>query len=179
MLPTSYLLLKFIAEAGEVRGRKRLHKVMFLLKSQGLALDEEFLFHYYGPYSPSLAAELNSLKLMGLLQEEHEEVPPGFCEYHYRLGPQAMELLRRFDEEILGQKERTELKTFAERFKGLCAQRHVQVLELASTIVYWCAKGYNQEEARAKTKALKQVDDKDSYFEEAQRLAGSTCTPEQ
>ena len=92
------------AAGGEIEGRKKLHKVAYLCQRQGLDLGQDFMFHMYGVFSPSLAEDLNEAKEWKVLSELAEQEPP-YETYTIRLGekdvPGGTDLSDR-EREILG-----------------------------------------------------------------------------
>ena len=55
---------------GDVRGRKRLQKLLyFLQEAEGQPLGLDYRMHYYGPYSPTLDARIQLLAARGLVEE--------------------------------------------------------------------------------------------------------------
>lgn len=65
------LLVK--AAGGDVEGRKKLHKLVYLCQLKGTDLGQEFVFYMYGVYSPSLAHDLRAAIQWGLLEEDPKE----------------------------------------------------------------------------------------------------------
>lgn len=47
---------------GSITGRKKLHKLIYLSQALGFDLGQEFIFHFYGVYSPSLSKDLEMAK---------------------------------------------------------------------------------------------------------------------
>ena len=58
------------AVGGTIDGRKKLHKLVYLCQAKGLDFGHSFIFHFYGVYSPSLAADLEIAEDWGLLKQE-------------------------------------------------------------------------------------------------------------
>ena len=58
------------AADGQVDGRKKLHKLVYLCQRSGTDLGQAFQFHMYGVYSPSLAQDVDAAASWGLLEEE-------------------------------------------------------------------------------------------------------------
>ena len=75
-------LRRLVEEAGgEIEGRKKLHKLVYLCQRANVDLDQSFVFHMYGVYSPSLALDLKSAIQWDLL----EETPQGDAAVERRL----------------------------------------------------------------------------------------------
>ena len=58
------------AADGQVDGRKKLHKLVYLCQRSSTDLGQAFQFHMYGVYSPSLAQDVDAAASWGLLEEE-------------------------------------------------------------------------------------------------------------
>jgi len=69
MILRALRLLKVLDTLGPLKGRKKLHKLVYVLQSTGDQLGYEFDLHYYGPYSYSLAEDLQALRTTNLLSE--------------------------------------------------------------------------------------------------------------
>ena len=64
------LILQLLDHFNEIRGKTRLTKYLFLLEKEGnLGLHYGFISKHYGPYSPQLDAEINTLKELGFIRE--------------------------------------------------------------------------------------------------------------
>ena len=63
-------ILTMINEAGNVAGRIKLQKIIYILKNKGISFDEKFRYHYYGPYSQDLQLEIEELVDREFLIEE-------------------------------------------------------------------------------------------------------------
>ena len=61
------------AAGGQVDGRKKLHKLAYLCQRKGTDLGQEFQFHMYGVYSPSLARDVDAATAWNLLKEDRLE----------------------------------------------------------------------------------------------------------
>ena len=44
-------IINAIASVGEISGRKKLQKMIYIAKSISFPFEEKFHFHFYGPYS--------------------------------------------------------------------------------------------------------------------------------
>lgn len=172
MLPPAFYLLRLFQGVKEVVGRKRLQKLVFLLQNEGLPMGQTFIFHYYGPYSPSLAAEVEALKQpsLGLLKEESTSTRSGATEYHYRLQKSGVKLLKDFSKNSDFSEDIACTQRFVDRFAEL-AVVNPRTLELASTIVYWMQKGYSETEAAEKTAKLKRAKPEGTPFKKATSIA--------
>ncbi len=69
MKPTDFVIL-LIRASGRISGRTLLQKrAFFASELAGLTLDDTFVAHYYGPYSPRLDAAIANLKALGFVEE--------------------------------------------------------------------------------------------------------------
>jgi uncharacterized protein YwgA len=69
-LQAELAVARLIGVLGKVRGRKRLQKIVHLLKARGFrGFQQDFVLHYYGPFSRQLAAQLNFVCAAGLVEE--------------------------------------------------------------------------------------------------------------
>ncbi len=55
MLNDHQRLMNVFALSGEVTGRKKLQKMIYIAKKLGFPFQEKFEFHFYGPYSEELS----------------------------------------------------------------------------------------------------------------------------
>lgn len=63
------LVLVTLQILGEITGRTRFQKIVFLLKKKfDVAFSYDFVPYYYGPYSADLQHEINLLNLMGFVE---------------------------------------------------------------------------------------------------------------
>lgn len=69
---------------GNISGRKKFHKMVFLLQTSGFDFGQDFEYHHYGVYSTGLASDLRYMKANGLITET--DFPIGeFVEYEISL----------------------------------------------------------------------------------------------
>jgi uncharacterized protein YwgA len=57
---------------GELVGRIRLQKIVYLLEQKGLKSDAKFTYHHYGPYSEAIADAVTDAKFWDTLEETTE-----------------------------------------------------------------------------------------------------------
>jgi len=62
-------LLSLVGVAGEINGRKKLQKIVYLLQVAGFDFGKTFRYHYFGPYSTDLQLEIDALVDRELLLE--------------------------------------------------------------------------------------------------------------
>jgi len=167
---SDYVLLELLEQLGSVQGRKRLQKLAFIAKLEGVPLEDEFFFHYYGPYSSELASRVDQLVEEKLLSEE----PRGLMvsdgvEYGYKVSDEARALLKSVREKVP--------ESFRQRMsKGLARalalkDRDVFQLELASTLLFWREMGHTWEDAETVTERRKKADRTSFAFSEARKIA--------
>lgn len=53
------------AAGGKIESAKKLHKLAYLCQAKGEDLSQDFIFHYYGVYSPSLSNDLDFANFVG------------------------------------------------------------------------------------------------------------------
>ena len=84
MLKDHAKIMHAIAESGEVVGRKKLQKMIYIAKKLEFPFREKFQFHFYGPYSEELTLRVEELCNMGFLNEVKEK-KGGYYQYRYTL----------------------------------------------------------------------------------------------
>lgn len=135
-------LRRLVEEAGgEIRGRKKLHKLAYLCQQAGTDLGQSFLFHMYGVYSPSLAQDIEVAELWNVLTE----TPSDSDGYVIGLGEEKLE------EEAASSKDDTRGFSIVAKL----AAQPPAVLEVMSTIVYLGDAGYYGDRLEAKLTELK------------------------
>ena len=126
MLKDHAKIIHAIALSGEVIGRKKLQKMIYIAKKMNFPFQERFQFHFYGPYSEELTLRVEELCNMGFLNEVKEK-KGGYYQYRYTLTDDGKEFLgvNDVDMPLLGDCL-TDINTQNARF-----------LELVSTILYF------------------------------------------
>lgn len=147
--------------AGEVRGRKKLQKMVFIAQSLGYGFTEPFDLHVWGPYSEVLAVKLKEMTDWGFALEETLPGPAGNSHYVYRPGPNAHRVLTA-PAECLPDRER--LASLVARLNG----QEATILEGAATVMYLRARGLDQQ---AVTDTLSRL--KPDKFAEDGRIAAA------
>ncbi len=84
--------MQAFAAAGEIVGRKKLQKMIYIAKKVDFPFQERFQFHFYGPYSEELTLRVEELCNMGFLNEVKEK-KGGYMQYRYSLTDEGMEFL--------------------------------------------------------------------------------------
>lgn len=106
---------------GEILGRKKLHKIVYLLQSAGYEFGYDYRFHFFGVYSDDLAADLREAVSDGFV-EETLEVQKG---YRIRTTDKFHQLVSNGQD--------------APQYSGLAAdlaRKNVEELEAISTVVF-------------------------------------------
>jgi hypothetical protein len=132
-------LLRLFGLLGKVSGRKKLQKIVYITQKAGINLNEDFSYHYYGPYSESLSNKIKELVVMGLIKEEIERTAYGYPQYTYSLTDKGRELLELFSVEGFTQQQRQLILTLN--------QYDSRFLELVATMWFLLEKGYTREKA--------------------------------
>lgn len=132
-------IIELLSIAGEIDGRKKIQKIVYILKSLGANFVENFYFHYYGPYSDTLTIELEELKMMNIIEEEKNDSGL-FPKYRYKL------------------KKEIDIQHNLDKYKDLIEKLNNQksrFLELVSTIIYFEHEGYPRDKIVNKIKIVK------------------------
>lgn len=150
-------LTSFLANANEVHtidSKKKLHKLIYLLQANGEEFDQDFIFHYYGVFSPTLAQDIDIAQEKDLVRIK--EPNDGQWAYSIRLTESSTpntELISSTNKALL-----TKL-----------ALEDAQLLEVLSTIVYLFKNYYKGEDLVFKLKELKPKLER--YYDRAFELA--------
>lgn len=135
-------LTRLLVTAGEVRGRKKLQKIVFIAQNLGYPFSEPFELHVWGPYSEVLAVKLKEMVEWGFAAEEVLPGPASNHHYVYAPGPNA---LRVAGEEIAG------LAALVDDLNG----RDATFLEGVATALYLRMQGKDDAEVGATLPRLK------------------------
>ncbi|MGG1572903.1 YwgA family protein [Fictibacillus sp. NRS-1165] len=143
-------VITVIKEAGEVIGRKKLQKMIYIAKKLNFPFQEKYEFHFYGPYSEELTLRVEELCNLGYVYETKEKVS-GYSQYRYSLNKEGEEFLASYGKNIpkLGECVRS-MNEQSSRF-----------LELVSTILFFSHLA--EDEVKVKIQTLKA---KQKYTEE-------------
>lgn len=140
-------LTRLLLLAGEVRGRKKLQKMVFIAKHLGFPFAEPFDLHVWGPYSEVLAVKLQEMTDWGFASEEVLPGPAGNQHYVYRPGPQANRALAGAAE-AAGEEQ---LAALVARLN----EQEATFLEGVATALYLDAKGLDPAGVRSRLAQLK------------------------
>ncbi|WP_332634609.1 YwgA family protein [Halalkalibacter flavus] len=150
MLKDHANVMALFLQAGEVVGRKKLQKMIYIAKKMDVPFSERFKFHMFGPYSEELSLRMEELCNLGFLLENKED-KGNYYQYRYALSEEGQKFLKlyQFDlpqtEELIGK-----LNDQSSRF-----------LELVSTLLYF--EELPRDEVKEKVFTLKK---KSNYTEE-------------
>lgn len=144
MFQNTYQLLTFINSAEEIRGRKRLQKMIHLLKSAGTEFSFKYRYHHYGPYSSQLQSEMDELVKQGFVSEKQVS---GAYQYSITDRGQTFKTLLETDGDY----------SFAinETVFNELVEKDTQFLEMFSTYVFLRESGDTEEQAKEKAAQLK------------------------
>jgi uncharacterized protein len=142
--------MKAFAMAGEIVGRKKLQKMIYIAKKINFPFYEKFGFHFYGPYSEELTLRIEELCNLGFLHEMKEK-KGGYYQYRYTLTEAGEEFLSHYDIDMPHLKECMQDMN----------QQNSRFLELVSTILYF--ENLSKDEVKEKIAFLKS---KQRYTEE-------------
>lgn len=73
MLNDHVRLMGALAASGEIIGRKKLQKMIYISKKLDFPFQERFQFHFYGPYSEELTLRVEELTNLGFIEEVKEK----------------------------------------------------------------------------------------------------------
>jgi hypothetical protein len=118
-------LVRLVDSAGQIKGRKKFQKMVYLLQTAGFDFGKNFRYHYFGPYSTELQLEIDALVDRKFLEEAFDGQA-----YSYRV--------------VNGTKEsrsssETDKSTYLVKYLN---HQSPQVLELAATLIFLKDKGY-------------------------------------
>jgi len=119
-------LMQAIFVSGEITGRKKLQKMIYIAKKVAFPFQERFQFHFYGPYSEELTLRVEELCNMGFL-EEIKEKKGGYFQYRYSLTDSGKEFLSLNEVEM----------PFLQECLCDMNEQNARFLELVSTVLYF------------------------------------------
>ncbi|AIE61601.1 YwgA family protein [Bacillus methanolicus] len=142
MLKDHAKIMYAVAAAGEIIGRKKLQKIIYIAKKIAFPFQERFQFHFYGPYSEELTLRVEELCNMGFLNEVKEK-KGGYYQYRYTLTESGKEFLSLNE---------IDMPYLADCLTDMNSQS-ARFLELVSTVLYF--DNLTKEEVREKIYTLK------------------------
>jgi len=141
-------LTEMLVVAGEIRGRKKLQKMVYIARELGYPFPEPFGLHMWGPYSEILTVKLKEMTDWGFAEEKVLPGPAGNPHYVYTPGPNAGRVLAEPGAE----------KIRDERFRALVRHLNGQeatFLEGVATVMYLRGKGKPDGEVAAMLTRMK------------------------
>ncbi|MGX6445474.1 YwgA family protein [Neobacillus sp. K501] len=126
MLKDHAKLMQAISVSGEIIGRKKLQKMIYIAKKVEFPFQEKFQFHFYGPYSEELTLRVEELCNMGFLNEIREK-KGGYFQYRYTLTDTGKEFLSLNETEM----------PFLQDCLCDMNDQNARFLELVSTVLYF------------------------------------------
>lgn len=118
--------MQAISVSGEIIGRKKLQKMIYIAKKVEFPFQEKFQFHFYGPYSEELTLRVEELCNMGFLNEIREK-KGGYFQYRYTLTDTGKEFLSLNETEM----------PFLQDCLCDMNDQNARFLELVSTVLYF------------------------------------------
>ncbi|MED3688641.1 YwgA family protein [Peribacillus butanolivorans] len=119
-------IINAISTAGEISGRKKLQKIVYIAKKLSFPFHEKFQFHFYGPYSEELTLRIEELCDMGYLNEVREK-KAGYYQYCYSITDAGQDFLS------IQEVEMPALEACLLDMN----ERNARFLELVSTVLYF------------------------------------------
>lgn len=119
-------IINAISTAGEISGRKKLQKIVYIAKKLSFPFHEKFQFHFYGPYSEELTLRIEELCEMGYLNEVREK-KAGYYQYCYSITDAGQDFLSI---------QEVEMPALEACLKDMNEQ-NARFLELVSTVLYF------------------------------------------
>lgn len=143
MLEEHVKLMTVLQTAGEVVGRKKLQKMIFIAKKLNFPFYEKYDFHFYGPYSEEVTLKVEELTNLGLVLEVQEKVN-GYVQYRYALSEEGERFLTNFNVDFPALRDCVLMMN----------KENARFLELVSTVLYF--EHFNKDEIIQKVEAVKE-----------------------
>jgi uncharacterized protein YwgA len=130
-----------------VDGRKKLQKIVHILREAGYPFAYRYGYHFHGPFSDELKADIDALASENLVNEQECGTTfGGFKQYTYSLSDSARSLI-----ESLGATGLPSWSDLAEELN----EKPAQELESISTIIYLMRSGCAEPQLRTRFGQLK------------------------
>ncbi len=126
MLAEHVKVMEFFSQAGEIIGRKKLQKMIYIAKKMEYPFSERYKFHVFGPYSEELSLRMEELCNLGFVTETMED-KGNYFQYRYSLSTEGKKFLSLYNSSIPNVKP----------FVNSLNQQSARFLELVSTILYF------------------------------------------
>ena len=128
VLPEHAKIIALLKDAGEIVGRKKLQKIVYIGKKMKLPLQEKYTFHVYGPYSEELTLRVEELCSLGFVSETKEK-KAGYSQYRYKITKNGESFIEKFPLTW----PREQASTIVHQLNGHSSK----FLELVSTMLYF------------------------------------------
>ncbi|MCH1626177.1 YwgA family protein [Fredinandcohnia quinoae] len=142
MLTEHAKIMRAFSAAGEIIGRKKLQKMIYIAKKVDYPFYEKYNFHFYGPYSEELTLRVEELCNLGFLNEVKEK-KGGYYQYRYSLTETGEQFMSHYQ---------LDMPPLEECMQNLNEQ-NARFLELVSTVLYF--EGLEMDEVKEKVFTLK------------------------
>lgn len=142
MLKEHAKLMKVFSDSGEIIGRKKLQKIIYIAKKLELPFYERYDFHFYGPYSEELTLQVEELCNLGFLHEVKEK-KGGYYQCRYSPTESGRQFLSQCELDM------QDIKPYIDDVN----RQSSRFLELVATILYF--EGLDQHEIREKVFTIK------------------------
>ena len=119
-------IINAISVAGEISGRKKLQKIVYIAKKLSFPFQEKYQFHFYGPSSEELTLRIEELCNMGYLNEVREK-RAGYYQYCYSITEAGRDFLSM---------QEVEMPLLEECLLDMNEQ-NARFLELVSTVLFF------------------------------------------
>lgn len=126
MLEEHAKVVQFVSLAGQVTGRKKLQKMIYIAKKMEFPFHEKYNFHIYGPYSEELTLRVEELCTMGFLTEQMED-KGSYVQYCYEVTDKGTDFSQAMCD------EQQDLGKVVE----ILNNKSARFLELVSTLLYF------------------------------------------
>ncbi|MED1601595.1 YwgA family protein [Alkalihalophilus marmarensis] len=155
MLQDHAKVMAVFLQAGEVVGRKKLQKIIYIAKKMNIPFSERYKFHMFGPYSEELSLRMEELCNLGFVAETKED-KGNYYQYRYALSSRGEKFLSMYQFDL------PDVKPVFESLN----EQSARFLELVSTLLYF--EELTREEVKEKVRTLKRKQNyTDEDFEQA------------
>ncbi|ADC49494.1 hypothetical protein BpOF4_07180 [Alkalihalophilus pseudofirmus OF4] len=155
MLQDHAKVMAVFLQAGEVVGRKKLQKIIYIAKKMNIPFSERYKFHMFGPYSEELSLRMEELCNLGFVAETKED-KGNYYQYRYALSSRGEKFLSMYQFDL------PDVKPVFESLN----EQSARFLELVSTLLYFDE--LTREEVKEKVQTLKRKQNyTDEDFEQA------------
>lgn len=133
MFEEDYKILSLFREMGKIKGRKKMHKIVYLLQHLGHDFGCEYIYCHYGPYSPQLQLKLDRMSQQGIISEEMISGT-----YEYSSSTRGLGMCDALEKADIVDKFQVSLDLLR-----VLNCKDTNLLELASTVIFVKESGYN------------------------------------